>query len=1075
MAVAPILPFILLTVVSRSKCESSTGYNYNSGNGGTFGELLKPPPPPLSQIKPVPFHGGASRSQRQNIDPGYHYQPPPPPPPQAPTSDFKFPAPFYKQYNFNFVPPPQPFTTPSSSLFQKFSGWLFPSQETEAVSVYNNNIAPIKKDCNPCNLVPWIPVIRYDLGGKSLQQSLIPTYGPPSPTAQNAVQFRPRPFYSQNQEVPHMSTGIPHANYGPPSLDNNNGILSSTYGPPSPTHTVENPTSSTFIPSPSFGSSSSYNSVSNSYNVQSSTYGQSSLSYNIPSSTYGVPSSSYGLPSSTYGPPISTYSTPMPLYDSPRPLASTYLPVTPSYEPGVINNDLPQDNQIDVIQNTLPSEDLQLPKVSAPLGFKNSYGEPIPSTYEADIPFLVSATAAESSKIRTEVLPLDGTKGLNPNHSLALAKPAPFTLNRGRNIHTLQPVALPNLSVSPLPPIFNARPFRPLPNLPLNHALGIKQVQPPSNNVNIQQSLPLAEYTHSIDYPTSIVQSPVIDIDVGKISNQSKAYRNIPNGFIVDSFRDISSQASEDHIEATKSNQDSSFESTGVEVGNDLYEPNIPSDLKYKSGSHPSNHKNFADLRGVKDEDVDKYRTESNLQNIDSPLLYLKPGAPHKEYTNFVFSTSGPLNVDDYEIYDDISTTVAPKQSTFSSSAWDESRTDYSDAFSQPTAAQEDSNKPKIVQIIIPYTTGQQNKQTNEHEQRQEEWISTPEDDYLARKVPTNTENYYTADSSTESYTTPSTTTEEASHTENDNYESERLNTHSILNDLYDVKEPPFDIIKLQQNIDDWTEQEFSKRFKTQSQRTRNNGKYAKQIPDEYFTTISPVTNSVTPSIYNYDFYDHEGSSSIRHSVTEDESSNIKSHEENNNIDSTRSKLTDKNKDDYEDLQKLHIYTAASSFRSSTTTPAPWETIQTSISPLTKEKVYVVTSKPWRESQNTTINYYEHIASFESKKTNLDNEASASDNLPFQSPRFSSRPSFTTGENIESVKSDSSYGFSRNWHQRINDLENGKKNNNSTSFPEGSQNISTNNKEDTHPTTVTAEPPENVSSEKSVTNKSNDQ
>ncbi|KAL4714487.1 hypothetical protein ACJJTC_017782 [Scirpophaga incertulas] len=213
---------IVLLFISVERCRSDSINGYHNGRGGQqIGELLKPPPPPpLSPIIPVPFHGGSGRSQRQNLDVGYHYQPPlsPPPLPPFPTSsDFKFPAPFYKQYNFNFVPPPQPFTsTPSPTLFQKVSGWLFPSSQQSGYSE-TSNPALIKKDCNPCNLVPWIPVIRYDLGAQNLIQSSKPTYGPPSPTGyidESINEFKPQPFLA-NQEV---SGGTPHAIYGPPNL-----------------------------------------------------------------------------------------------------------------------------------------------------------------------------------------------------------------------------------------------------------------------------------------------------------------------------------------------------------------------------------------------------------------------------------------------------------------------------------------------------------------------------------------------------------------------------------------------------------------------------------------------------------------------------------------------------------------------------------------------------------------------------------------------------------------------------------------------------------------------------------------
>lgn len=1006
---------LLIAVVTRCKCDHTNGFNPHSGNSASqFGALLKPPPPPLPPIVPVPFHGGGERNQRHNTDVGYQYQTPPPPPKLS--SDFKFPAPFYKQYNFNFVPPPQPFsTTPSPTLFQKVSGWLFPSQQTSyAGSTIFNNVAPIKKDCNPCNLVPWLPVIRYNLGGKSVYQNSLPTYGPPSPTAYaNMLKVHPHPFNSQNQENRplQLTPGVPHANYGPPSLSFNSGtagIISSTYGPPSATHTLD-------IASP---------------NPPSSTYSQPSSSYIIPSSSYVLPSNSldsqfltspsqgisnnyYGVPSSTYQPPSSSYGTPSSGYGTPR-STTTYQPVTPQYEPGTLNKELPPQSDVELLDDITPNVELQLPKVSHPTAFKNSYGEPITNTHMFDISYPVSATAAESSKVKTQVLPHD-TKPSTPNTSFSLANPAPFTLNRGRNIHTLQPVALPNLSVSPLPPIFNARPFRPVPpQFSSNILQGINQMQQSnSNNVNVEQSIPLAEFTHSVDYPATIIQSPIIEIEPPSNFNQTKAYRNIANSYVVDEIRDISSQASEDHISATKSIPDSSFETTGSDVGNELYDTSIPADLKPVSRI-PSNHRpNFADLRGINDEDVDKYRTESNLQNIDSPLLYLKPSAPHKSHGNFVLAISSPIPENEYEIYDDIPTTVAPQTPALTTN-WDESRTTYNEEVSAPVQA--NVYKPKIVQIIVPYTTGNKQTDTNgDIVQMSQDWPSTPKDEYQARKVPSNTENSH-ASSLTENYNAAGTTTED---TVTKIYESDHLNPTDPSKDIYDVKEPPFDIIKLQHTIDDWTEQEYSKQYKI-PQRTRSSEKYAKQIPDDYFTTTIPTNYVTTTTNYNYEFYDHEGSSSVQHTVTDERNNTFtRPRKEYNTIERTKNRHNTGKNDESDEVQKLHIYTAASSFRttstSTTTTPAPWGKIQTAISPLTKEKVYVVTSKPWRDTRNVSTEWYE-VEPFESKKTNADSEYSASNNFPFKSPRFMNRPSFgfTSGGKIES---DTSYGFSKSWYQ----------------------------------------------------------
>ncbi|CAH2092177.1 unnamed protein product [Euphydryas editha] len=1012
-----VSPVLFIVLIMKCQCELTNLYNYNNGKGASqFGNLLRPPPPPLLPIMPVPFRG--SGKIRQNNDFGYEYQTPPPPPPPAPpispAKDFKFPAPFYKQYNFNFVPAPQPFTTtPSPGLFQKVSSWLFPSQQTssdkESQTNYNYNLAPLKKDCNPCNLVPWIPVIRYDLTSDSIRKNKSPTYGPPSPTAkthnnlaQNVQQHFD--FQNNNGKPVQMSTGVPHTHYGTPTLSYNNnqfGSPSSTYGPPSPTHTI---TISTQTPL-----SSPYSDI---------------LSHEVPNISIGSDSNSHLPGISTYnGHDFIRQSSPIP-YTHPsvnfrnQLSSTTYNPISVSYNPGVLNQHLPTQNNVEEFRETEPGKDLQLPKVTHPTGFKNSYGEPV-NSYHLDIPYSVSAAGAASSNINTEILPNTSIKAQGPNMTMALSNPAPFSLNRGRNIHTLQPVALPNLSVSPLPPIFNARPFRTLTTkYPPNIVQGINHLQTGSNRVNTAKSVPVANFVNSIEYPTTFIESPVIDIDELKKVNQSKAYRNIANGYEIDEIRDVSPQASEDHISAAKSNQDSSFEN--IALSNDLYDAGIPIDF-IQSSKIPFNHKiSFADLRGVKDEDVDKYRTESNLQYIDSPLLYLKPSAPHKNYKNFVFTQTTPGKENEYEIYDEYPTMSPPPQTT-SLSTWETSRTHDIEDFSQPTAEEENKSQPKIVQIIVPYTTGQRIYDDNKFSPSQPDFKNN-EQQYQARKIQSNTENRFIT-IGTEGYSTIITTTEVPTSTTIDHYDTD---IPAVQNDFYDVKEPPFDIIKLQHTIDDWTEQEYSKHYSI-PHRTRSNEKYAKQIPDEYFTTLSPINNYVTENNnYDFDSYDHEGSSSIQHAVTENRTNpfSIK-RKEYNVIERTKTRYDSDKNEESEDNQKLHIYTAASTFRTTTTTtPAPWGLIQTSISPLTNEKVYVVTSKPWREN-NVTKEYNYEVEKFVSNKAKSDDDDFSSlDDLSFHSPRFSNRPSYGfTTDSLESTKPNSPYGYSKGWHRRINNLE----------------------------------------------------
>ncbi|XP_050362553.1 uncharacterized protein LOC126781652 [Nymphalis io] len=1009
MAVAPVVPVLFIAILAKCQCEPTNLYNYNNNGkaASQFGNILKPPP-----LLPVPFHG-VTGIIRQNNDFGYQYQSPPPQvppaPPIVPATDFKFPAPFYKQYNFNFVPAPQPFTTtPSPNLFQKVSSWLFPSQQTsseiEPQINYHYNIPPLKKDCNPCNLVPWIPVIRYDLAPDGGRQSNNPTYGPPSPTAKaNAYsgQNIPVPFNTQNNNLGNkqgqISTGVPHTSYGPPSFSHTNNQFrtsSSTYGPPSPTYTI-NVSSQTPSTAP-------YSDIS------------SPLSTSIgPGPNFQTPNSHdlvHHSSSFIYTSPSLNYRNPVP--------TTTHKPVSTGYNPEILNQHLPVQNNIDEFREIEPATEFQLPRVTHPTGFRNSYGEPIVNTYLLDYPYSVSAAGAASSKIKTEVLPDTITKTQGPNTTMALSNPAPFSLNRGRNIHTLQPVALPNLSVSPLPPIFNARPFRTVSTkYPPNIVQGINHLQSGSNK--------------SVEYPTTFIQSPVIDIDQIRNLNQSKAYRNIANGYEIDEIRDISPQASEDHISAAKSNQDMSFESIGLT--NDLYDAGVPFDLK-QSSKVPFNHKvSFADLRGVKDEDVDKYRTESNLQYIDSPLLYLKPSAPHKNYKNFAFSRTTPSKENEYEIYDDYPTTLSPTQTTFLNT-WDTSRAHDTEDSVHTTAEEENKNNPKIVQIIVPYTNGQRiyDNNHNKFSSSQIDDRTNNDQEYQARKIQSNTESSFLT-VATEGYSNTATTTETPMATITDQYDTERINTPAI--DFYDVKEPPFDIIKLQHTIDDWTEQEYSKHYSI-PQKTRSNEKYAKQIPDEYFTTISPVTNFVTEtSNYNYDSYDHEGSSSIQYTVTENRTNSFPiKRKEYNVIEMTKDSYNSDKNHVSEGPKKLHIYTAASTFRSAkTTTPAPWGQIQTSISPLTNEKVYVVTSKPWREN-NMTKEYDYGGEKLDLKKEEYDDDSSL-DDLSFKSPRFSNRPSYGfTADSIESIKLESPYGYSKGWHRRINNLEYP----NSSSFEEDS-------------------------------------
>ncbi|CAK1551944.1 unnamed protein product [Leptosia nina] len=930
---------VMFMLIAVAVCEATIDSYTYKGEVSQFGELLRPPPPPPLPIYPVPFHRGSGRYQNPET---YKYQVPPPPqaplPPITAASEFKFPAPFYRQYNFDFVPHPQPFTTtPSPTIFQKVSQWLFPSQQiaddiNSGTSINSYSIPPSKKDCNPCNFSPWIPVIRYDLT-KNNRENIKPVYGPPQPTASsnvfNSIQHVPQRFENADQlrfssEGTHVTYGLPKQTF---ATNDNFFSLSSTYGPPSPTHTITvtpgTPVSNAF--------SSIKPVVTSSYDVSSNSYNPSSS--NQFTNTQGIPTSSLTSSSSIF------------LTQS-----STHAPSLSHYKSQIFQSHSPSYNNLDFSSTFPPAQDLQLPKVEQPNQFKNSYGEPIVNTYALNIPYSFTSAGAESHKINTEVLPDSKHVSSEPNISVAIANPAPFSLSKAKNIHTLQPVALPNLSVSPLPPIFNARPFRPFISKYSIHNVNkeLNNVDH-SNNVNIAKSIPIAEFVHSIEYPATVIQSPVIDIEASKTANRTKSYRNIPNIFTIDHLRDISPQATEDHISAANSHLDASFESTGIDYANDIYDTAVPSELKELGV--PSNHRPvFADLRGLKDEDIDKYRSENNLQHIDSPLLYLKPSAPHKNYANF-FTPSTAKNTHEYEIYDEIPSTESPQEST-QTSAWDESRTYYAQDV-LPVKKQENINRAKVIQIIVPYTI---DRETNKS-YGIKDWPYSLEKNVQGRKVQSPTESTYNL--STESYENSMTTTEQSTSAVSEYYNSEHATTQP--SDIYDVKEPPFDIIQLQHTIDAWTQQEYSK--DKINEKIRSNEKYAKQIPDEFFTTLTPVTNTpIDPYTYNSEIYDHEGSSSVQYVV--------------------RQNITSRN-----------------------IMPKPFMQYNS----IERKKVYVVTSKPWREKLNLSNEYESDL---EPVSVLLPDDK-PKDHLPFTSPRFSNRPSTEDQSNI----------FSKGWHQTINNLE----------------------------------------------------
>ncbi|XP_018324700.1 uncharacterized protein LOC108736681 [Agrilus planipennis] len=176
--------------------------------------------------------------------------------------------------------------------------------------------------------------------------------------------------------------------------------------------------------------------------------------------------------------------------------------------------------------------------------------------------------------------------------------------------------------------------------------------------------------------------------------------------------------------------------------------------------------------------------------------------------------------------------------------------------------------------------------------------------------------------------------------------EEHKTTVHSNRNN----SELPFDIIRLQKNIDDWTEQEFSKKFvDVNVADIKNKISSTKSIPSVYLQFQQTNQNETTTTSSTTD-------SKIYTTLDNDKTISKLEDEINNFI-----------------LDDDDVTTTAQSPVTDSTTPIPttltesfsveekpfWEHLQVSISPLTNEKVYVVTPLPLSQNISEEISRHE--------------------------------------------------------------------------------------------------------------------
>lgn len=816
---------------------------------------------------------------------------------------------------------------------------------------------------------------------------------------------------------------------------------------------------------------------------------------------------------------------------------------------GILNHDKQPSKLLQPPENGyIPPNDIITgpPAPGKPLGYDlkppitNSYGAPIPpNSYDSPLP--VTNDGGESPLLTPNKKPYnpnldaeefgnhggrypnkDTIENLESNNVPLVSKPNQENpkYNRSVNrfntrppgVHVLQPIPFPNLSPVQIPPIFNARPFKTgkkynQDSFASSTQHPIRTNNNPSNyqsttNYQLLPSVSLAEFTSSIDYPISIIQSPLVEIDATNSDNGGKK-GNAHKDNVVDS----------NNINLNKNpivvqNDSLTFDSySAASGGNDLNtnqesvnfvtrdtnkseRPFLPTPVPLESNSNrnivhsltPISY-SFIDQTFSSGDKPDVYPTSTppnfynehntnyidhstatntfrpysanTLQSLDSPLLYLKPSVPHKESKLFrqieEKTTIRPVteklvsNVYQYS-------TPVPSQVTSASTNTGFRYLEHNsvegrwppplEPFTEKTTI-----KPKRIQIIIPYTTKNQPspfKFSGNDVASPSGWVPVivDIDRNYGRKVPSSTAeqntvgDVYTTNSlsdyheSSESKIITSAAQNEITTTvfETSSPKPKKPKPTDLIEPIKNNK-ISFDVKKLQQNIDEWTSLEYSKIFKRQQKAsTTSHLKRSKKIPDEYLTTTpaqvqdSQVFLSKINDL-NASLLDSESASSIQHTYETNLYNDSLVPSINNSIyqratakEPTRTYYTTNGQ--YKTTMKIETTTTPPK----TTTKPAWEKIQTSISPLTKEKVYVVTPQPWH-----VVNSSFSFNNFDTNDSNV-NSVIGSKNLSFKSPRFLVRPTpGPTGSQKEFYSNDEKFSTSNNWKASFNWLQSSKK------------------------------------------------
>ncbi|KAL1116186.1 hypothetical protein AAG570_005681, partial [Ranatra chinensis] len=788
-----------------------------------------------------------------------------------------------------------------------------------------------------------------------------PEYGPPKQTIgppPNPQYGPPKPEYGPPKQTigppPNPQYGPPKPEYGPPK-QTIGPPPNTQYGPPKPEY---GPPKQTISPPP---------------NPQ---YGPPKPEYRPPKPEFGPQKQPpLGPHRPEFGPPKMAYGLPKHQYASQQPQAFGHANFRHGPELGPPRPPPPSFNFAPPQQFHAPKHQFQFQQTPFPLGYRQFLtpppekpGDVYQSLPLPPIPFPQFG--------QSQVPTFDNgqfTRDYLPPHLEPPKMPADVVIT----------ISEPNQECKKCPELPAAHPTQEFDdgkpavasfgNVPLgdsNHEAtnyNTAHNSPGSASIQVTKSIPISEYVSTIEYPMHIIHAPIVDVpDLPKYFNLGYEgfQHNPPNNDL---------QNSKDSDKADSIQQPSVSNPNDFPTNHKINKQSLVFDHGTTTTLRYPNEIVMSTLVGPGASSLDT-STEYSISPSVSTVQYSTSGiSPGFTPAGVVGSSTEPYpqELGQFHPYN---TTQLEKsvghhfgQQSYDLGQWQDNG--YVSNQPKPFATARPQNTKHIHQIIVPYTTAEKLARDPELAS-QLGWLKPVANQ--GRKVPPVHPNlpelqsvFGPAKDTQDHHPLSASGSEHLEHINLANFEGAQIlnslppdlmnkllqagyvedsdkesqnqgNVQHILaknlRALLRGEEDSVDIVRLQKNIDKWTAEGFRDadlnaiknilRFKS------------KKIPDEYLTT--PATflhSSVAVGEGHTTSADHDVAASQHHPVRTFQLPHEKEPQDDN---------------DTHIIHEVNSWALVDTKMSSTTeeTPKPWEKLQVSISPLTKEKVYVVTPLP---------------------------------------------------------------------------------------------------------------------------------